>query len=161
MFKGITANNISIKLSRYLYFSVQDGRLRVNDKLVSINEVNLAQLDNESALKKVREVFHPDVIQRAGVVRIQVLRPEERPESENPSQIPNQSNRHNDSYILATQYGIKTFSLEPNRINRSHSLQEKSNRFFGDSVIYKGEYQLETLNWSSMMTFAIKNDLII
>ena len=47
---------------------------------MSVNEVNLAELDNECALRRVREVFHPDVIRRAGVVRIQVLRPEEKHE---------------------------------------------------------------------------------
>ena len=108
----------------------------MNDKLISINDFRLDGLDDGKALKRVRETLHPDFISRCGVVDICVERASIDKQSDN-----TQTGRHNDSYILATQFGIKTFSLDPSKgINRSQSLQEKTKRYKNDSVIYKGKF---------------------
>ena len=108
----------------------------MNDKLISINSCCLRGLDNGTALKRVRETLHPDVIRRSGVVAISI----ERPDPDGGLQNESDKKRHNDSYIMATQYGIKTFSLDPAKtINRSQSLQERTKKYSNDSVVYKGD----------------------
>ena len=91
----------------------------------------------------MRDTLRPELINQSGVVDICIERPHidalKGPGHGVDIDNQNQNARHNDSYIMATQYGIKTFSLDPAKvINRSQSLQERTKRFNNDSVIYKG-----------------------
>ena len=118
------------------------------------------------ALSIVRQTLSPDIVKQKGSVELKIGRSNPtQTNSQNaskssktdqklplvgdllpskaPAPIPKKEStqpRHNDSYIMATQFGIKKIPIDP-KINRSQSLkalQYINGQSTEDSVIYKG-----------------------
>ena len=119
------------------------------------------------ALSIVRQTLSPDIVKQKGSVELKIGRSNPtKTNSQNaskssktdqklplvgdtllpskaPAPIPKKEStqpRHNDSYIMATQFGIKKIPIDP-KINRSQSLkalQYINGQSTEDSVIYKG-----------------------
>ena len=117
------------------------------------------------ALNIVRQTLSPDIVKQKGAVELKIGRSNPKSNSQNaskssktdqklplvgdllpskaPAPIPKKEStqpRHNDSYIMATQFGIKKIPIDP-KINRSQSLkalQYINGQSTEDSVIYKG-----------------------
>ena len=117
------------------------------------------------ALNIVRQTLSPDIVKQKGAVELKIGRSNPKSNSHNaskssktdlplvgdtllpskaPAPIPIKKEptqpRHNDSYIMATQFGIKKIPIDP-KINRSQSLkalQYINGQTTEDSVIYKG-----------------------
>ncbi|CBY38448.1 unnamed protein product [Oikopleura dioica] len=114
----------------------KDGRIKENDRILAINNHSLHGYDNETALEIIRQNLNS--ISRSEVY-IKVERPKtavkkslsypnsfviSKPHS--PRKTDSLPRQFNDSYIMATQHGIRTFSLDSGKsgINRSQSLHE-------------------------------------
>ena len=117
------------------------------------------------ALSIVRQTLSPDIVKQKGSVELKIGRSNPTNSqnaskssktdqklplvgdllpSKAPAPIPTKKEptqpRHNDSYIMATQFGIKKIPIDP-KINRSQSLkalQYINGQSTEDSVIYKG-----------------------
>ena len=168
---------------RIINLIFQDGRLKVNDQILAINNTDLVGLKTKDALDVVRRILSPDILKSKLSIMVKIGRNSEHRSynkknvmASNTSTLVNLNSqnirtgssqkkdlsRHNDSYIIATQFGIEKIPLEPNRyepissdskINRSQSLkalQYLNNQNSDQSVLYKGMFLFDQVAYISI-----------